>query len=370
MNEECSNTTFRNHMGTSNIDLTMISPQLIKSVSEWAISDQESISDHSIIKYAIGPGIGQWKTDNIQNTRYITKESLTTFQRNVLQIVMAQRGKNHDTGAEDMYETLSSLITEELDIEKQIDEFSELQKLACNKSFPTYGATKKVTAQKTVPWWTQDLTVLIKRTNTQRRLYQRTRNNDELREKRKTQYSEGKSTYAATIKREKIRFWKEYCNMTTAANPWNAVFNLAAGKNTITQITTLRKPDGSLTIDTKEALRLMLDDFTPEDNERDDKDYHKQVRTQTQKPTTTADDREFTIEEIWDAVDSMDNKKAPGEDDITGDIYNHTFQILPKSITAMYNGYLRHGVFPKRWKRAKIIPIIKPGKEHSYDVSI
>jgi hypothetical protein len=35
----------------------------------------------------------------------------------------------------------------------------------------------------------------------------------------------------------------------------------------------------------------------------------------------------------------------------------------------MYNGCLRDGVFPKRWKRAKIIPIIKPGKEDSYDVS-
>jgi exonuclease III len=58
MNEACSNTTFRNHMGTSNIDLTIISPQLIRRVSEWVISDQESISDHSIIKYVIGPSIG------------------------------------------------------------------------------------------------------------------------------------------------------------------------------------------------------------------------------------------------------------------------------------------------------------------------
>ena len=113
----------------------------------------------------------------------------------------------------------------------------------------------------------------------------------------------------------------------------------------------------------------MLDNFTPEDNERDDSDYHEQVRAQTQQPTTTADDREFTTEEIRDSIESMDNKKAPGEHGVTGDIYNHTFQILLKSITAMYNGCLRDGVFPKRWKRAKIIPIIKPGKEDRYDIS-
>jgi hypothetical protein len=55
----------------------------------------------------------------------------------------------------------------------------------------------------------------------------------------------------------------------------------------------------------------VLDNYTPEDNERDDNGFHKQVRTQTQQPTTRADDREFTIEEIRDAIESIDNKKAP-----------------------------------------------------------
>jgi hypothetical protein len=35
----------------------------------------------------------------------------------------------------------------------------------------------------------------------------------------------------------------------------------------------------------------------------------------------------------------------------------------------MYNGCLRNGVFPKRWKREKLIPIIKPGQENNEDVS-
>ena len=35
----------------------------------------------------------------------------------------------------------------------------------------------------------------------------------------------------------------------------------------------------------------------------------------------------------------------------------------------MYNECLRRGVFPKRWKRAKLIPIVKPGKEDSEEVT-
>ena len=84
-------------------------------------------------------------------------------------------------------------------------------------------------------------------------MYQRTRNNGEQWEINKEAYFARKEIYAATIKREKTKSWKEYCNLTTEANPWNAVYRLASGKKrTNTEITTLRKPDGSLTSDTTE----------------------------------------------------------------------------------------------------------------------
>ena len=55
MNEVSTNTTFTNRIGNSNIDLTLINSQLLRRVSGWEISDEESNSDHSIIKYVIGP---------------------------------------------------------------------------------------------------------------------------------------------------------------------------------------------------------------------------------------------------------------------------------------------------------------------------
>ena len=64
----------------------------------------------------------------------------------------------------------------------------------------------------------------------------------------------------------------------------------------------------------------------------------------------------------------MGHKKAPGENGITGEIYKCTFDILPNYIAALYNGCPRRGVFPRRWKRAKLITITKPGKESSDDV--
>ena len=56
LNEESSDTNFSNSIGKSNIDLTIINPQLIRSVTEWEISGQEILSDHRIIKFNINPG--------------------------------------------------------------------------------------------------------------------------------------------------------------------------------------------------------------------------------------------------------------------------------------------------------------------------
>jgi len=65
----------------------------------------------------------------------------------------------------------------------------------------------------------------------------------------------------------------------------------------------------------------------------------------------------------------MDNKKAPGEDGITGEVYKSAFEVFPRYITAMYSGCLRRGVFPKRWKTPKLIPIVKPEKKNSDEFS-
>jgi hypothetical protein len=86
---------------------------------------------------------------------------------------------------------------------------------------------------------------------------------------------------------EKIQSWKEYCNLTTSSNPWNEVYKLAAGKRRHnTQLTTLRKPDGSFTEDLRDTLQLMMEHFTPDDKEKDDTELHKLARAKLQNPQT------------------------------------------------------------------------------------
>jgi len=53
-NEESERTTFHNRRGSSNIDLTIVKDQLLKALKNWEISEEDSCSDNSIIKFNIG----------------------------------------------------------------------------------------------------------------------------------------------------------------------------------------------------------------------------------------------------------------------------------------------------------------------------
>jgi ribonuclease HI len=155
--------------------------------------------------------------------------------------------------------------------------------------------------------------------------------------------------------------------VTASVNPWSQVYKLAAGKTlNKNTITTLTKPDGSETRNTKETIEVLLDHLFEKDNTQENL-YQKQIRKTVEEPIETKDDIEFSREEIKQVIESFKEKKAPGIDGITVGIYLRVFKTFPNLITTIYNQCLKRGCFPQKWKVAQIIPIIKPGKENSTD---
>ena len=120
--------------------------------------------------------------------------------------------------------------------------------------------------------------ILRKKANAQRRRYQRTKGDTVLREQWKERYLTTKAEYAATIRKERLTSWKEYRTMTSATNPWNEIYKLAAGRRKQTApTTTLRQKDGKLTTNLHETLQYMTQKLTPEDNQDDDNAIHKHI---------------------------------------------------------------------------------------------
>ena len=127
------------------------------------------------------------------------------------------------------------------------------------------------------------------------------------------------------------------------------MYRLAAGRGKQAALTTtLMKKDGTLTTNFHETLKYTLQNLTPKDNQTDDKGLHKQIRTITQEGIDTDDDKEISLQEVKTAVASMREKKAPGEDGVPSEVYKSLVETLPRYITAIYNGCLEKGTFPKR----------------------
>ena len=59
------------------------------------------------------------------------------------------------------------------DVEFALEKLHKAITISCDKSFKVQRETNKMTKQKSVPWWTAELTTKRKRLNSLRRHYQR-----------------------------------------------------------------------------------------------------------------------------------------------------------------------------------------------------
>jgi len=245
-------------------------------------------------------------------------------------------------------------------METVTEEIQGVLETACRSSFRIRNIIQKATSHKSVPWWTQNLTILREKVNTQRRKFERTKDNNDLRDHRKEQYLAIKAEYAAAIRKEIYTSWKGYCTMTSIINPWSVIYKtLACRDRRAAPQTTLKQKDGTLTTNIQETIQHMLQILTPEDNQADDTEMQKHTRALAQQEIDTDDDKEFTVQEVRNVVMSMGKNKAPVEDCIPSEVFKRVVEILPRYVVSIYNGCFRKGTFPQRWKKALIIPITK-----------
>ena len=148
-----------------------------------------------------------------------------------------------------------------------------------------------------------------KKVNVCRRLFQRTRNDEVVRENRKKKYLQAKRRYQEGIKKEKLNSWKEFCNVAASIKPWSQVYKLAAVKTRANSImTTLRKQDGSETTSIQDTMKIMLNHFFAEVREEETL-YHKNISKYIEETLNTRDDVAFSRDEIKQTIDIFNQRK-------------------------------------------------------------
>jgi len=175
MNEQSELTTYQSTTGRSNIDITITNNSLLKTISDWQVGTEDSLSDHNIIKFNIGQN-NHGTQYNHTGKRYITtEETLSDFEGNLHKAIEKEfemEGKD-DTAPLDRM--LAKHIQEAEDIERTVGKLQAAITNSCKQSFKIRRNNNKITKQKSVPWWTAELTIKRKRVNAIRRLYQRTK---------------------------------------------------------------------------------------------------------------------------------------------------------------------------------------------------
>jgi hypothetical protein len=88
MNEESELTTFQSRRGSSNVDLTIVNNRLLKNFTDWEISEDDSCSDHNIIKFKIGHDNNHETQHNHKGPKYfINKQNYDRFDENLIELL-------------------------------------------------------------------------------------------------------------------------------------------------------------------------------------------------------------------------------------------------------------------------------------------
>ena len=112
----------------------------------------------------------------------VTQKGTKNFQTTFIQIMeqLIHGPYTARAGIVELDEDLSQRVRTAQNTEEIIEEFQEVLDKSCNSSYRLIRTLEKEPHHKTVPWWTQRLTILRKKVNAQRRKYHRTKGDNGL----------------------------------------------------------------------------------------------------------------------------------------------------------------------------------------------
>ena len=143
MNEESEWTTFHNARGKSNIDLTIVNSQILQVLTNWEICEEDSCSDHSIIKFSIRQNRKQDRQQHNYGIRYVINEqTLSRFERNLIVLVTTKFQKGKITDLASLDNELVTQTKETRDTEKAVDKLQEAITMACDNSLEMQKTTR------------------------------------------------------------------------------------------------------------------------------------------------------------------------------------------------------------------------------------
>lgn len=336
VNDKHTEATFETVNGSSWIDLSLTSGELVSQITHWEVSDKDSLSDHKYISFGFFGTVAP-------KIRKLTARGLSKLYEIIRNDVWLYNTIFPFSSAKEIEQTLTLFYVR----------FERWLKI-CEKNVKVFGHA--------TPWWSEDLHYKRQKVNALRRRYQRCYNS-EMRIFYKCQYLDYRKEYKDMIEIAKITSWQGFCYQATKASLFGIPYKLAFKKFRMqTAIPPICLQNNLYTDSHVESVKYILDSLYHLDDTTTDTLLLSNLRNSITIPNLNPPDLEFTFQEIDTVISTLRTGTAPGADRLTVPMVKQLWNYHYTFMHIMFNSCLQVGYFPKVWKIGKVVLLNKPGR--------
>ncbi|GFV29763.1 uncharacterized protein TNCV_1925881 [Trichonephila clavipes] len=125
------------------------------------------------------------------------------------------------------------------------------------------------------------------------------------------------------------------------------------------EISGMEVSSSNFTSSFEETIEAVLRKSLPCDLNSHENSQHRVLRSEAELVYESDDDVPFSRTKIDCVIDDLSLNKSPGSDRINNELIKKFHNCSPSVLLALFNTCLNLGVFPKNWKRAKIVLLPK-----------
>ena len=334
--------TFFTQRGQSVIDITLTSPHILPRITNWKVSENETLSDHKQIEFDLLCVIPPQPT--FQNPKKLKED---VFRQHLGDLLLPVRSQLQE-------DTLSPIVPSII-IENTTNALTSAMKQAFDKACPPINPKKKTGKF----WWNRSLENFKRLT---RRALQRARRaQPENKEILWSEYRLIRKEYKKLITNTKTQSWQEFCTNTETLSA-TARLNKLLCKSDQNNIEWIKKSDGNAATQPQDILSVLLDTHFPGNFQHDEDTFPLQTSNSKIGPYNSCLETIFSEQKILWAITQFQPYKAPGPDNIYPICLQIAADLVVPIIKPIFELCLQTTYLPKIWRTSKVIFIPKPAK--------
>lgn len=325
LNEPSAAFTFSGPNGESDIDVTVANAECVRLECHWEVKEDWVNSDHNALLVRVSPRaslVGQTPSQRYR---------LRGVDWDAYEAVLECMVRANEQG-------FWSLNADER-VERVLQWVADANECALKKSAPSVGPAVK--------WWTRDLAAQRGVVRRMRRKYQAARRHGlESAVVRRQAYVRAMNEYKERMRSAKETHWRAFVAGVGNSDPWGAVYKMCRGKGGAGGISEMKVGDRTATT-WHESVSFLMDEFFPA------------ASSERSEPVEMVAPAPLTLDEVQSAVLSLRVRGAPGLDGITVRMLRCVLNVAPEYLLGMYAACVSEGRFPRQWKEARLVILLK-----------